>query len=75
MKSRAVRFKATGKGWFPQDMLRYDRCTLVDQSGITALILQSQHFVEPVTVPLVSGPDGRLTPDRWLSFGWTIQVD
>lgn len=64
-------FKATGKGDFPVDMLRYDRCTPKGQEDafqLTRAMHGGPWAEQTVTLMGYHEP----TADRWASFGWTI---
>lgn len=60
--------EVSGRGKFPTDMLRYDRCAPYDHSGVTALDARSG---EPWTAKFVQyTPTARhrVTIERWRSF-------
>lgn len=71
MKDR-LRFKVTGNGYFPVDMLRYDRCFPVNSEDATRIQERCLDFSQTSTVTLES--DARIVPtkDRWQSFGWRV---
>ena len=77
-KYHAYTFTVTGRGYFPVDMLRYDRC--VARTIDDAINIQLSRFPpgidDPRKINLIAYvPVGcTLAPtfDRWRSFGWTV---
>jgi hypothetical protein len=63
-----TRFTVKGRGTFPADMLRHDRCWPVD-GDINAI---SQRFDGDVTITLCAFNRRVITPARWRSFGWVV---
>ena len=65
------RFSVTGRGFFPFDMLRYDRCWPESQDDVTNLGLNE--MVRVVTLKRYSSVKGELpTIARWQSFRWEV---
>ena len=62
----SVVFYVAGRGEFPLDMLRYDSCWPVTDTG--ALIDRGQRRIKMACAKGI-GP----TVDRWRSFGWTVE--
>lgn len=74
MTSRFHRFRVTGTGPFPVDMLRYDCCWPADQDSavyIAASIPNGlpEGFKHSITLTGCQRP----TIARWHSFGWQIK--
>jgi len=82
MKFKYVcKFKVTGSGSFPIDMLRYDRAipaTELDSSRIHNTFVPTTF--DPITVSVIRYTEGKQTLSfgdmptlrRWESFGWTV---
>ena len=71
-------FEVTGRGHFPIDMLRYDRCFPADAESSAAIGTEMPNLYVNRTVRLVRvGPSivvaERITLKRWESFGWKVQ--
>lgn len=67
-------FIVRGRGPFPLDMLRYDRCYPVDSIDaqvMTESILDGYDGVLH-TVALYTRPNSWPTAERWASFGYTV---
>ena len=65
------RYKVTGTGFFPIDMLRYDCAYPASSEACLAISPASADRDKRRTVELLSY---RLpTPDRWRSFGWLVE--
>lgn len=62
-------FTVTGRGEFPFDMLRYDRCFPHGPQDVETML---EGNTGPRTVTLESAAYAP-TPDRWASFGWSYQ--
>jgi hypothetical protein len=67
------RFTVTGRGKFPLDMLRYDRCYPATEPDVGVIEWSSwprkrEHF----KVDLVKPDGGEPTVARWDSFGWKV---
>ena len=62
-------FAVRGRGVFPFDMLRYDRCWPNSSEDATAMADPSCSFPGMRQVVLRSESDGP-TPVRWRSFNW-----
>ena len=60
-------YVVTGRGDFPLDMLRYDRCWPMSSSDVARL----EHLTsrEPRSVLMMSYD--KPTIERWSSFGWS----
>lgn len=71
--------KATGKGPFPIDMLRYDRCFPLREQDAAEISLSHQEYLlrkeeEPIyLVKFSADKKFSFTPERWKSFGWEIE--
>ncbi len=65
MSKTVIKFAVRGRGRFPVDMLRYDRCWPVENANN---IIDHEGLRE---VTLVSN-ERYITPGRWASFGWTV---
>lgn len=66
-----VLFVVKGRGVFPADMLRHDRCYPVD--GDINMVTDPRIAKRPlVTVVLVAPKRSAITTGRWKSFGWTV---
>jgi hypothetical protein len=64
------RYKVTGIGHFPTDMLRYDAAYPSNSDAVSALTSFRPGERGRRTVELRS--HRRPTVDRWSSFGWTV---
>lgn len=66
-------FVVTGKGQFPIDMLRYDRCFPQGQDDVLAAFSESAAR-EGLTRGVRMASDREIPPTdgRWRSFGWTV---
>jgi hypothetical protein len=67
-----TQFIVTGRGYFPYDMLRYDRACPF--SGEDASKISNGRIHDNTSVKLVmfsGGKDGP-TKGRWSSFGWEV---
>lgn len=64
-------FTVRGKGRFPVDMLRYDKCwpATQDDAEVMAEVI-SEPVIGVVNIKLVTCIEP--TPDRWKSFGWYV---
>ena len=63
---RALSYTVSGRGKFPEDMLRYDGATV--PAGVP------DGYLREVTEVKIS--DARqVTPERWRSFGWSVHDD
>ena len=70
--SEVKRYRVTGRGPFPVDMLRYDRVSPSSEADSYAMGCEigADHGTRTVEVM------GRgCTPARWLSFLWAVVVD
>ena len=76
MRDRRILFEVTGQGYFPDDMIRYDQCRPVDPDQVLtdAETGYPVRCDEPTTIQMISDKAGKITPDRWLSFGWSVRV-
>ena len=71
-------FEVTGKGHFPIDMLRYDRCFPADAESSTAIAVEMPNLYVDRVGRLVRIATSivvaeRITLKRWESFGWKVQ--
>lgn len=60
-----LRFTVSGRGQFPDDMLRYDSATALAPAEMEGRDRREVRIVHA----------GRVTPERWRSFGWTVHED
>jgi hypothetical protein len=76
MKKADIRFTVEGRGEFPLDMLRYDRCFPRTGEDADMMLRQPEHLRSTRCVTLVAlARDNRFwqpTEGRWLSFGWSV---
>ena len=76
MKKADIKFTVEGRGEFPLDMLRYDRC--FPRTGVDVEMMERPPEVlnSPRCVTLVALARDWIfwqpTLDRWLSFGWRV---
>ena len=59
-------YTVSGRGTFPEDMLRYDRAFFADEASQEAGTADTRELRE-VTVKAKG-----CTPERWRSFGWSV---
>lgn len=76
----------SGRGTFPLDMLRYDRCCPDNSTAVDYISESVRRGSTPVGVTerfeirlsrtgaTKAQAEGGWTPDRWASFGWTCEV-
>ena len=73
-----IDFEVSGAGSFPYDMLRYDACHPISGENTAAMVSYPGDVREVRTVKLrtysATKAGRQLTPDRWQSFGWTLNV-
>lgn len=62
------RYRVTGSGTFPLDMLGYDAAYPANSEAVSGM---SHREREQRTVELISYH--RPTEDRWRSFGWLVE--
>jgi hypothetical protein len=84
MPTFRIKFKVTGNGHFPIDMLRYDHCYPVGSRSIEAMMrgnkIPAKHSVElAMEVTTTKSNATRLveeklapTVGRWNSFSWEV---
>lgn len=69
-------FTVVGRGTFPLDMLRHDRCSPRGPEDAAALAGPAIDMREIRRIRLVTFHESRdrttVTPERWLSFGWSV---
>ena len=67
------RYKVSGSGYFPIDMLRYDCAYPASSEAVSAMGSESrgERTVQRRTVELCS--HHLPTIDRWRSFGWIVE--
>lgn len=64
-------FTVAGKGTFPVDMLRYDRCFPARDSDVVRSLADGQREITLATcAPRKVGH--LVTEKRWATFGWTV---
>jgi hypothetical protein len=61
-------FTVEGRGEFPLDMLRYDRCCPDCQEDVHWMMGTNQRSAQMISHV---GPP---TAARWVSFGWTVDL-
>lgn len=61
-----LRYRVSGRGQFPTDMLRYDDARIVGGDAPTERLRAVTEFE-------IDG--GGCTPERWRSFGWSVVRD
>ena len=62
-------YTVSGRGHFPEDMLRYDQAEFFDEDSKAAGTVETRCLRE-VTVRAKG-----CTPERWRSFGWSVHPD
>lgn len=67
MTIKVVNFEVSGRGRFPFDMLRYDRCWPTKEFEISKL---GGYLAETTTISMAGY--SQPTVDRWKSFGWLV---
>lgn len=73
-----IKFKVSGRGSFPFDMLRYDACHPRTSGDASQLSVDEDRRRETRTVELakISRSSYALpTSGRWSSFGWSVDPD
>ncbi len=70
-KLKVINFVVTGKGPFPLDMLRYDRCWPMTQDDVLHTPWTRNHGMEEREINL-NGICAHPTIERWKSFGWVV---
>lgn len=63
-------FTVTGRGDFPFDMLRHDRC--FPATSEDAAKLERPDSPTQRAIRLIASTYAEITPDRWESFGWKV---
>jgi hypothetical protein len=75
----AFRFTVQGKGPFPGDMLRHDRCYPADTNSALAMINDMADRPRPIRQVTLAAQAGRKlwlpTFERWRSFGWMVTTE
>ena len=75
-KKADIRFTVEGRGEFPLDMLRYDRCFPRTGEDAEMMLTPPDHLRSPRQVTLVAlARENRYwqpTEGRWLSFRWAV---
>jgi hypothetical protein len=69
MKVQVFTFVVEGTGSFPVDMLRYDRCCPYEQEDTDWAFAQ-----EGTRSAKMICYNGKPTPARWNSFGWSVDM-
>lgn len=64
------RFTVKGRGVFPADQLRHDRCWPVD--GAINAVTNRFLLQDSATIVLCAQSRRAITPARWRSFGWIV---
>lgn len=65
----------TGKGHFPTDMLRYDRCWPEDGEAVVSMGARpddTEGFFDVIRVIRLASVRPP-TAERWAGFGWTVR--
>lgn len=73
------KFKVSGKGRFPVDMLRYDNCWPIESEDATKILDQKTDRTLGIgrpqrSIELYTHRKGGPTIDRWKSFGWNCWI-
>lgn len=66
-KEKFSKFTVNGRGEFPIDMLRHDRCWPVENMEAV-----QRYNEDAVSVVLYTDDWHQITLGRWKSFGWTV---
>ena len=65
----------TGRGVFPTDMLRYDRCWPMTQDDIVPMASTAFNGTRRIQLArYVDTKKEQPTFSRWNSFGWTVEI-
>ena len=79
VKFKCTEITVTGRGRFPLDMLRYDRCVPFNNDAVMEIekpsIVRSTDERPEVKLLRFSPDGGKATADRWASFGWFVIQD
>lgn len=74
-------FKVNGKGLFPMDMLRYDRCYPAGPESVAAIVqrtsadgLSQPERRDAVLCHVTSDRHWKPEDGRWTSFGWEVHA-
>lgn len=73
-RMRETKFKVRGRGVFPYDMLRYDRCfpdSQIDAAKLDGDIGEGGRRIVTL-VQRHDSPRPHVTPERWASYGWNV---
>lgn len=71
---QAFRFTVVGRGQFPVDMLRYDRCVPETQDDIASAFSPFSGDHRQINLIAFTPKDHKPEPTsgRWTSFGWEV---
>ena len=81
MKMYFIAFSVRGKGKFPLDMLRYDRCCPGKESDTLKIaptrggdlgLLSEEIVYREIDLCAIAPREWQPTRDRWSSFGWEV---
>lgn len=70
-----LQFTVSGRGNFPIDMLRYERCYPVDSESVAAIVTShklTDELCEVRLETLAETKGAQPTVARWNSFGWRV---
>lgn len=60
-------YTVSGRGHFPEDMLRYDRAEFADEESEKAGTDEARRDLRDIHIKAKG-----CTPERWRSFGWSV---
>lgn len=66
--SRVYDYYVSGKGVFPVDMLRHDRCWPADGDSVAMFDIRDKRSIRLKSYQMPA-------EGRWLSFGWSVGRD
>lgn len=69
------RYTVVGRGYFPCDMLRYDRSFPSGPEDAAGIGGYTHDAREVVLATFSRNPNWTPTFDRWRSFGWIVKTD
>lgn len=72
-RAKLIKFKVTGSGEFPFDMLRYDRCWPATEADSYRIRGAGGRDMRTVTLATIRNADRQPMFGRWKSFGWRAE--
>lgn len=77
--NKSWRFRVTGRGVFPDDMLRYDRATFINEEYANEAAIGFRELIRigrynEIRSFILSAPNPP-TIGRWNSFGWNVETE